>query len=147
MQDELLRSSIANAVVRLFRFVNRVHNRRLKAVGISAEQAHILSVLAVEGPMTMGKLQRLLALSSPTLTGAIDRLEEQELVRRVPSPEDRRAFVLEPRIAGRKQAQIEAAIDEGDRICFGMLTAKERKELLRLLEKCSAHVEPEALAR
>lgn len=147
MQDDPLRSSIANAVVRLFRFVNRVHNRQLKPLGVSAEQAHILTLLAVEGPMTMGKLQRLLALSSPTLTGAIDRLEAQELVRRVLSPEDRRAFLLEPRVPSRKQAQIEAAIDEGDRICFGMLTAKERKELLRLLDKCSAHVGPEASAR
>jgi DNA-binding MarR family transcriptional regulator len=147
MQDDPLRSSVANAVVRLFRFVNRVHNRQLKPLGISAEQAHILTVLAVEGPMTMGTLQRLLALSSPTLTGAIDRLEAQELVRRVPSPDDRRAVLLEPRVGGRKRAQIEAAIDEGERVCFGALTAKERKELLRLLEKCNAHLEPEAAAR
>jgi DNA-binding MarR family transcriptional regulator len=62
MQDDPLRSSVANAVVRLFRFVNRVHNRQLKPLGVSAEQAHILTVLAVEGPMTMGALQRLLAL-------------------------------------------------------------------------------------
>ena len=147
MQDDPLRSSVANAVVRLFRFVNRVHNRQLKPLGVSAEQAHILTVLAVEGPMTMGALQRLLALSSPTLTGAIDRLEAQELVRRVPSPDDRRAVLLEPRVGGRKRAQIEAAIDEGERVCFGALTAKERKELLRLLEKCNAHLEPEAAAR
>jgi DNA-binding MarR family transcriptional regulator len=147
MQDDPLRSSVANAVVRLFRFVNRVHNRQLKPLGVSAEQAHILTVLAVEGPMTMGALQRLLALSSPTLTGAIDRLEAQELVRRVPSPDDRRAILLEPRVGGRKRAQIEAAIDEGERVCFGALTAKERKELLRLLEKCNAHLEPEAAAR
>jgi DNA-binding MarR family transcriptional regulator len=147
MQDEPLRSSIANAVVRLFRFVNRVHNRELKTVGISAEQAHILSVLAALGPMTMGKLQRLLALSSPTLTGAIDRLEAQELVRRVPSPDDGRAFLLEPRLTAKKRSQIDDAIEEGDRICFGVLTAKERKELLRLLDKCSARLEPEAAGR
>jgi DNA-binding MarR family transcriptional regulator len=147
MQDELLRSSIANAVVRLFRFVNRVHNRQLKPLGISAEQAHILTVLAVEGPMTMGKLQRLLALSSPTLTGAIDRLEAQELVRRVPSPDDGRAVLLEPRLSARKRGQIDDAIEDGERVCFGVLTAKERKELLRLLDKCSAHLESEAAAR
>lgn len=147
MQDDPLRSSLANAVVRLFRFVNRVHNRQLKPLGISAEQAHILTVLAVEGPMTMGKLQRLLALSSPTLTGAIDRLEAQELVRRVPSPDDGRAFVLEPRVTARKRTQIDEAIAEGERICFGALTAKERKELLRLLDACSTRLESEALAR
>jgi DNA-binding MarR family transcriptional regulator len=147
MQDDRLRSSLANAVVRLFRLVNRVHNRRLKAAGVSAEQAHVLSVLGVEGPMTIGKLQRLLALSSPTLTGAIDRLEAQELVARVPSPTDGRAFLIEPRVPPRKRAQIDAAIDDGERACFGVLTTSERKELLRLLGKCITHLEVDAGAR
>jgi DNA-binding MarR family transcriptional regulator len=141
MQDDRFRSSLANAVVRLFRLVNRTHNRKLKDIGISAEQAHVLTVLAVEGPMTIGRLQRLLALSSPTLTGAIDRLEAQELVRRVPSPTDRRAVLIEPRIAPKRQAQINAVLDEGEHQCFGVLTAAERKELQRLLDKCITHLD------
>jgi DNA-binding MarR family transcriptional regulator len=151
MQDDRLRGSLAHAVVRLFRQVNRVHNRRFAGVGISAEQAHILSILRLEGPLTMGRLQRLLSLSSATLTGAIDRLEALELVRRVPSPEDRRAFVIESRLSAKKQAAlwdaIDAAIDDGERRCFAVLTAAERRELLRLIEKCSAHLDVEAAAR
>jgi DNA-binding MarR family transcriptional regulator len=136
MQDERLRGSLANAVVRLFRMVNRVHNRKLGAVGISAEQAHVLSVLDVLGPLTIGKLQKMLALSSPTLTGAIDRMEADGLVRRAPSAEDRRAVVVESRIAPKRWAQITAAIADGERACFGALTAAETKELLRLIAKC-----------
>lgn len=141
MQDDRLRASLANQVVRLFRLVNRVHNRKFKDIGVSAEQAHILSVLSALGPMTIGRLQKLLALSSPTLTGAIDRLEQQELVRRVPSPEDRRAFVIEPHVPARKRAQIDAVIEDGDVSCFAALTAGERKELLRLLDKCIVGLE------
>jgi len=141
MQDERLRASLGNALVRLFRLVNRVHNRKFQQAGVSAEQAHILTLLSIEGPLTIGRLQRLLALSSPTLTGAIDRLEAQELVRRVPSPDDRRAFVIEPRVSAKKLAQLDAVIDDGDRTCFAALTAGERKELLRLLEKCIAHLD------
>jgi DNA-binding MarR family transcriptional regulator len=147
MQDDRLRSSLSNAIVRLFRLINRVHNRNFKAIGISAEQAHVLTVLSVAGPMTIGTLQRLLALSSPTLTGAIDRLEAQELVRRVPSPDDRRAFLIEPRVPAKKKAQIEAVIEAGERTCFAALTATERKELLRLLEKCTTGLEPIAEAK
>ena len=145
MQDDQraarLRASVANAVVRLFRLVNRVHNRKFQRTGVSAEQAHILSLLSIEGPMTIGRLQKQLALSSPTLTGALDRLELLELVERVPSPDDRRVFVVEPRVPARKQAQLDAVIEEGDRICFAPLSAAERKELLRLLEKCIAHLD------
>jgi DNA-binding MarR family transcriptional regulator len=147
MQDDRLRGSLAHAIVRLFRQVNRVHNRCFAGVGISAEQAHILTILRLEGPLTMGRLQRLLSLSSATLTGAIDRLEALELVRRSPSPEDRRAFVIEPRLSAKKQAQLWHAIDAGDRRCFSALTAPERRELLRLIDKCSAHLDIEAAAR
>ena len=70
---------LANAVVRLFRQVNRVHNREFRDLGISAEQAHILSVLSSLGPMTIGALGKLVDLSSATLTGAIDRMEAQDL--------------------------------------------------------------------
>src|SRR5688572_17645661 len=147
VQEDRLKGSLPNAVVRLFRQVNRVHNRKLLDAGISAEQAHILLILEVTGPLTIGQLQKQLQLSSATLTGAIDRLEAQELVRRVPSPDDRRAFLVEPRVPARKRAAIEAAVDAGEKLCFSVLSATERKELLRLLTKCSDHLETEAAAR
>jgi len=147
MQDDRLQSNLANAVVRLFRQVNRVHNRLFADHDVSAEQAHILLLLAVYGPMTIGRLQKLLSLSSATLTGAIDRLEAQELVRRIPSPHDGRAFVIELRLPARKRAQLEATVDKGEQRCFGALTSAERKELLRLLEKCTTHLEDTAAAK
>ncbi|HEX5063154.1 MAG TPA: MarR family transcriptional regulator [Kofleriaceae bacterium] len=147
MQDDRLRSSLANAVVRLFRQVNRVHNRLFADHDVSAEQAHILLILGVYGPMTIGRLQKQLSLSSATLTGAIDRLEAQELVRRVPSPRDGRAFVIESRLPDRKRAQLEAIVEKGDQRCFSALNAGERKELLRLLEKCAAQLEETAAAK
>src|SRR3954471_6030596 len=110
MQDERLRSSLTNAGVRLYRHVNRVHNRAFKDLEISAEQAHILSILSVLGPMTIGALGRIVDLSSGTLTGAIDRMETQGLVRRVPSTDDKRAFMIEPRHTAKKQAQIDTVI-------------------------------------
>ena len=143
MQDDRLRSSLGHAVVRLFRLVNRATNRALKDRELSAEQAHILLALWIEGPKPMGALQKLLALSSPTLTGAIDRMETQALVRRVPSTEDRRVSVIEPRVPPRKRSEIEALIVESDRASFAMLTAAERKELLRLLDKCIAGLDAE----
>ena len=147
MQGERLRASLGNALVRLFRLVNRVHNRALADHGVSAEQAHILSVLWLIGPMTMGALQRYVALSSGTLTGAIDRMETQKLVRRVASPEDRRAFVIEATTTARARAKIEDTLDETEVEVWGGLTAAERKEMLRLLDKAIAHLEPDAAAR
>jgi len=140
MQDRF-RSSLPNAVVRLFRLINRVHNRGLKPTGISAEQAHVLSLLWLFGPLTIGQLQRMLALSSATMTGSIDRMEAQELVRRVPSPDDGRAFLLEPLPSARKRAQVEAILEADEERSFSVLTGPERKELARLLDKVIEHLE------
>ena len=147
MQDDRVQSSLANAVVRLFRQVNRVHNRLFAQQDLSAEQAHILLLLGVMGPMVIKELQKMLSLSSGTLTGAIDRLEAQELVKRVPSQTDGRAFVIESRLPAKKLAQLEAVVEAGEKRCFAALNASERKELLRLLDKCSAHLETEAAAK
>jgi DNA-binding MarR family transcriptional regulator len=143
MQDERrLVESLPHAIVRLFRMINRAHNRALKPHGLSAEQAHVLCVLWIYGPMTMGALQRHLALSSPTLTGAIDRMEAQKLVHRVPNPDDGRAWLLEPEpAANRKRGKIEDTLEGTDESCFAALTATERRELGRLLAKCIAGME------
>jgi len=147
MQDERLRASLGNALVRLFRLVNRMHNRALADHGLSAEQAHILSVLWVLGPMTMGQLQRQVALSSGTLTGAIDRMAREGLVRRTPSPGDKRAFVIEPEVAKRKRAQIEAVIEATEAACWEGLSAADRRQLLQLFDRAIAQLEPVAAAK
>jgi len=147
MQGDRLDASLGNALTRMFRFQNRVHNRGLRGTGVSVEQAHVLSVLWERGAMTIGALQKQLAVSSATLTGAIDRMEADGLVRRVPSPDDRRAFVLEPRVAPGLRAKIEAAVQSGEDRCFRALGKRDRAELLRLLVACATDLEPDAVAR
>jgi len=138
MQDKRLERSIGYSLVRVFRQVNRATNRALRRFGLSAEQAHILVVLWLEGPLKIGELQRLLMLSSPTLTGAIDRMERAGLVRRVDHPEDGRAWRVEPTgVDARTRRAIEAALSEIEVECFGALRQSERRELRRLLEKVS----------
>jgi MarR family transcriptional regulator, organic hydroperoxide resistance regulator len=139
MQDDPVRASLPHALVRLFRYVNRAHNRALGAYELTAEQAHVLALLWQLGPQTIGQLQRQLALSSPTLTGAITRMEAQRLVRRAPSPTDKRVTVIEAAPATlRRQRGIEAVLAETEDHCFKALTAAERKTLLELMDKCIA---------
>ncbi|HUJ60852.1 MAG TPA: MarR family transcriptional regulator [Kofleriaceae bacterium] len=147
MQDDVLKSHLAHAVVRLFRLVNRACNRALADLDLSAEQAHLLSMLWTLGPMTMGALQRTLALSSATLTGSIDRMEAQELVRRVPSPDDKRAWVVEARVPPKRRDKIEATVERAEKRCFSALAADERRELARLLDKCIVDLERDTQAR
>ena len=136
MQDKRLQDSLGYALVRLFRQVNRATGRAMAPYGLSAEQAHILLLLWIEGPIKVGALQRLLLLSSGTLSGALDRMEQAGLVRRVSDPEDGRAFRVEPlRFDARRRGAIERSLEESQAESFSALTPAERVELLRLLRK------------
>ena len=138
-RDPRLRRSLGYALIRAFRAVNRAGNRALRPLGVSAEQGHILMVLWLEGPMRMTDLQRIIMLSSGTLTGAIDRMERAGLVRRVADAGDGRAWLIEP-IASDKGSRrsIEAALEQLEEDCFSALSTAERRDLLRLLDKLSA---------
>ena len=127
-------TTVGHALVRAFRRVNRAHNRALKPLGLTAEQAHVLLILWLEGPMKISDLQRMVMLSSGTLTGSIDRMEKADLVRRVPDPSDGRSFIVEPADNKRRRA-IEKTVTETERSTFAPLSAKEQRELFRLLEK------------
>lgn len=120
----------------MFRQVNRAYNRALRQHGISAEQAHVLKVLWEDGAMTIGELQRQLGLSAATLTGAIDRMEQIQLVRRLPVPGDRRAIRIEvdPRTEALRR-RIEITLQQTERECWAGLSRDDAKQVRALLRK------------
>jgi MarR family 2-MHQ and catechol resistance regulon transcriptional repressor len=103
---------------------------------MSASQANVLLTLWAEGPMPIGELQALLALSSSAFTGALDRMEKAELVRRVPSPTDRRSFIVEPVAwsSTRRGELLDALLAAEDEF-LAALGKSERASLLELLRK------------
>jgi DNA-binding MarR family transcriptional regulator len=142
MRDVRLRESIPFAIGQLFRRITRVHNRALKPLNVSGMQASILVYLWLEGARNLGELQRGLAVGSSTLTGAIDRMEKANLIRRMPVPGDRRAFRVEPLAwSPQKFEELGKMLLDTENACLADLTMVERKELLRLLHKALACVE------
>jgi DNA-binding MarR family transcriptional regulator len=103
---------------------------------MSASQANVLLTLWSQGPMPIGELQALLALSSSAFTGALDRMEKADLVRRVPSPTDRRSFIVEPVdwTSARKHELFDALLAAEDAF-LESLSKTERAALLALLRK------------
>src|SRR5260221_11444961 len=93
-KPELL--GISHAIVKVFREQNRLHGRTVQSFGLSTEQAHLLLVLWTYGAMTLTELGREVALSSGTLSAAIQRMEEAGLVKRTSDPKDGRATRVEP---------------------------------------------------
>jgi DNA-binding MarR family transcriptional regulator len=139
LHDPKLRASLGYSLVRVFRQLNRETSRILRPLGLTAEQAHVLLVLWLEGPLKIGRLQRVLMLSSATLTGAVDRMEKAGLVRRVADPEDGRAWRIEPtEAANRSRKKVEAALTILEEEAFRALDATERRRLKAILDKLEA---------
>lgn len=129
-----LERSVANELGRAFRRLNRTVSAALRAHGLSAIQANILVTLWARGPTPIGALQKAMGLSSSAFSGAIGRMERAGLVRRLPSPSDRRSLLVEPApwAASRKGAVIEALLDAEDEF-LAPLDAAQRTSLLGLL--------------
>jgi DNA-binding MarR family transcriptional regulator len=61
-------------------------------------------------------------------------MEKAKLVRRVPDPDDGRAFLVEP-LEHKQRKKIERTVTETEHATFAKLSEKERKTLYALLEK------------
>lgn len=113
--------------------------------GLDAGEFDVIGTLRRSGPpyrLRPTELYRSLMISSGGLTDRLARLEAAGLVRRAPSPEDRRSLTVELTAEGRAKA--EAALREDMAVeaeLVGGLSTAERAELARLLRKLALDVE------
>src|SRR5215468_5065758 len=63
-------------------------------IGINGTDLNCLNILSFRGQMTAGELARATGLTTASITGVVDRLEEVGFVRRERDPHDRRRVVV-----------------------------------------------------
>jgi DNA-binding MarR family transcriptional regulator len=111
---------------------------------LTPAQLHLLLWLGRDGPLTMGELARLVAVTEKTITGVVDRLERDRLVQRERDPSDRR--VVRVRLAAhgaRAYRRIDQDIDRKLAGFLGLLEPLDRRHLMRMLEKLTARLAAE----
>lgn len=105
-------------------------------LALTPSQLHTLLWLGHDGPLAMGELARRLAVTDKTVTGLVDRLERDGLLRRGRDDADRR--VVHVSLTARGTA-VSRDIEEGVHASLvrllGLLDAADRKALFRILEK------------
>ena len=77
-------------------------DRFLAAYGLTPSQFEILTVLSEEGEIPLSRLSERLCCACSNVTGIVDRLERDGLVKRERSLEDRRVIQLALTEKGRK---------------------------------------------
>lgn len=108
--------------------------RRMGALGLPAQEAHVLSYLRSYAPCPISELHRVLGLKRSTLTSMLDRLEERAIVRREPCTRDRRSFQLHLTDAGRSLAdRVQEPLEELDGSILAEVSAGDVRGFERVL--------------
>ncbi len=110
--------------------------RTLRAFGLTLPQYAVLRLLDLEKGRRLTSLSKRLLRSKSSITRIVDQLERDELVRRAPDPDDRRAqrVYLTPAGAAR-YAQAHVAHERSLQQRFSVLSEAEQQQLALLLGK------------
>ena len=108
----------------------------IRSLGITLPQLAVIEAIGHLGPLTVGAICDKMLVTGGNMTLVLDNLEKLNLVKRVPSKNDRRAINVELTSKGNKVFER----DFKDHAFFitdlmSALTAKEQKELAKLLKK------------
>jgi DNA-binding MarR family transcriptional regulator len=76
-----------------------MHEAIARNAGLTGIDHKYLSIILQNGTLTAGKLSELTGLTTGAVTGLIDRLEKQQLVKREFDKADRRKILIVPNLA------------------------------------------------
>lgn len=130
---------IIGRMARLAKHLERAIQETFSEFGLTIGEFDVLAALRRSGEpyqLTPTELFNLLMVSSGTMTHRIDRLEQAELVRRIPDPSDRRGMRIEltPQGFSVIEQAVEAHVANEHRL-LSVLKCSEREVLAQLLRQ------------
>ncbi|MGN6866962.1 MAG: MarR family winged helix-turn-helix transcriptional regulator [Solirubrobacteraceae bacterium] len=108
--------------------------------GVRRQQFAVLTSLAEQGAASQAALGRRLWIDRSDLHALLAELERDGLVARVRDPEDRRRNVVTLTAAGKAALRrLDKRIDAAQTALLEPLSASERRELIKLLDRVVSH--------
>jgi DNA-binding MarR family transcriptional regulator len=121
------------------KYLRRTHDETLEQFGLTWGEVKVLSSLRYGGPpyrSTPGRLGSQLGLSSGAVTARLDKMEEAQLIRRLPDPADRRGVLIELTDRGRELWEQSVAVQaEKEATVASALSKGEQDQLNHLLRR------------
>jgi DNA-binding MarR family transcriptional regulator len=109
---------------------------KVKHLGVTASQAMVLNFLGEENCVPSHTLCSKLQITSATMTGILDRLENLALIERQRHPEDRRAILVCLTPQGLNHArEINQIMVEANKEFLGQLGSKQSQQFKSLLKQ------------
>ena len=119
---------------------NEVRRRLRDSFGITLPRFDLLAQLdRAPNGMTLGELSQRMMVTNGNITGLVDRLAEQGLIRRRPSPKDRRVQIVTLTVEGQRAFRGMARVNaEWVGEIFADLSPGDIEALMPLLAKTKA---------
>jgi len=95
----------------------------------------VLLLFSRKGSLPLGKMGQRLMIHPTSVTNIIDRLEAQQLVRRIPHPTDGRTTLAEITDEGRRLAEQATRAVNGVAFGLGALSDQDLRHLMRIIRK------------
>jgi len=116
--------------------MERARENEIRQFGITMMQAAVLwGVKSVEAPATPSKIARRLLRKPNTVSGLLDRMEKQGLVKRVKDPNQKTSMRLELTDVGEEARRRSRREMKVIRRILSSLSPEERKNLATILHK------------
>jgi DNA-binding MarR family transcriptional regulator len=132
--------AVYTAILRSYQLLNDQVNSVMRRHDLTFARYEVLTWLATdpESSLTLSWISKTLRIPPATVTNIIDRLEDDELIRRVPHPSDARTTLAEITARGRKVAT-NATRDLNSTVYEQIgLTEQQRNQLVELLAELRA---------
>lgn len=97
--------AVVETFIYLYTESRRLTKERARAYGLTGPQLTVVKVLGQLGDLSLSSLSDRIRAQNSTVTGIIDRMEREDLVRRERSVEDRRMVLIRLTSKGKKLAE------------------------------------------
>lgn len=133
--------AIIETFIYLYTESRRLTKGMARELGLTGPQLTVIKLLEGFGDLSLSSLSERISAQNSTVTGIIDRMEREGLVRRERSKTDRRVVYIRLSDAGSKLAKkITVEPMEILRSTLATLDERDAKDLLRILTKLQSRV-------
>jgi len=130
------RESVSFWINRVSRSLLRAQDDALKPLGFSVGQLSVLRTLKSGEPTSLIELARSAGVEPPSMTQVVARMERDDIVQRVPNPDDgRSALISLTDSAVKRLPPARKALMDVEKNAIASLSQKDREVLIDLLKK------------
>jgi MarR family transcriptional regulator for hemolysin len=120
----------------------RLHDERLRQIGLSMGQVPVLDALMDGRPRSQKEIAEHAGVKQPTMAEMLARMERDGVIQRSPDPDDGRASLIAlTESAAERLPAARAALWRGEREATAGMSAREVAQLRGLLERVVANLE------